>query len=111
MLGQSAGSMLLAWRCLRLFTPDIFVDTTGCHFTFLVAKLLAGCRVGCYVHYPTITTVSGQWCLVSTGQVCLRLDAAPTESACCNWCPFLLVPTTLPRHLGPLNAGDASSCV
>ena len=58
MLGQSLGSMMLAWECLRAFNPDLFVDTTGCHFSFLVAKLLAGCRVACYVHYPTITTVS-----------------------------------------------------
>jgi alpha-1,2-mannosyltransferase len=57
MLGQSLGSLALAWECLRTFTPDVWVDTTGCHFTMAAAKLLAGCRVGCYVHYPTITTV------------------------------------------------------
>jgi hypothetical protein len=33
------------------------MDTTGCAFTFLVAKVLAGCKVGTYVHYPTISTV------------------------------------------------------
>lgn len=56
MLGQSLGSMLLAWECLQACTPDIFVDTTGWASTFLVAKLLAGCKVACYVHYPTITS-------------------------------------------------------
>ena len=57
MLGQSVGSMLLAWACLRAYTPDVWVDTTGCHFTMGVAKVLAGCSTACYVHYPTITTV------------------------------------------------------
>jgi len=32
------------------------MDTTGCAFTFFVARVLAGCRVGAYVHYPTIST-------------------------------------------------------
>jgi glycosyltransferase involved in cell wall biosynthesis len=56
MLGQSIGSMLVAWECLVRFNPDIWVDTTGYAFTLPVAKLLAACRVACYVHYPTITT-------------------------------------------------------
>ena len=58
MLGQSVGSILVAWECLTLFTPDVWIDTTGYAFTLPVAKLLAGCRTACYVHYPTITTVS-----------------------------------------------------
>ena len=29
MLGQSLGSMVLAWECLRAFNPDVFIDTTG----------------------------------------------------------------------------------
>jgi alpha-1,2-mannosyltransferase len=58
MLGQSLGSVIYAWNALRLYNPDVFVDTTGYAFTFLVAKLLADCQVGCYVHYPTITKVS-----------------------------------------------------
>ena len=33
------------------------MDTTGAAFTCLVAKVLAGCKVGCYIHYPTISTV------------------------------------------------------
>ena len=58
MAGQSLGSVFLAWECLWRCNPDIFVDTTGYAFTFIVAKLLAACRVVCYVHYPTITGVS-----------------------------------------------------
>jgi hypothetical protein len=57
MLFQSIGSMLYAWKCLRAFNPDIFVDSTGYSFTFVIAKLFAGCKVACYVHYPTITKV------------------------------------------------------
>mgnify|MGYP002385538135 CR=1 FL=1 len=56
MVGQSLGSMVAAWQALRAYTPAVFVDTTGAAFTFVVAKLLAGCAVGAYVHYPTITT-------------------------------------------------------
>ncbi|RYG44865.1 hypothetical protein EON67_11275, partial [archaeon] len=56
MLGQSLGSMLVAWQALRLYQPDVFVDTTGCAFTFVIAKVFTACRVAAYVHYPTITT-------------------------------------------------------
>lgn len=57
MLGQALGSARLAWECLRADTPDVFIDTVGAPFALPVAKLLAGCRVAAYVHYPTITTV------------------------------------------------------
>lgn len=35
---------------------DIFIDTTGYSFTLPLFKYIAGCKTGCYVHYPTITT-------------------------------------------------------
>lgn len=57
MLGQSVGSMILAVEALFRSTPDVFIDTTGFAFSFPVAWL-AGCTVGAYVHYPTISTVS-----------------------------------------------------
>lgn len=57
MLGQSLGSMVLAAEALVRATPDVFIDTTGFAFSFPVAWL-AGCSVGAYVHYPTISTVS-----------------------------------------------------
>jgi glycosyltransferase involved in cell wall biosynthesis len=56
MIGQSLGSMVLALEAVFAFTPDVFIDTTGLAFSFPVAKLLAGCRVAAYVHYPTIST-------------------------------------------------------
>jgi alpha-1,2-mannosyltransferase len=34
----------------------LFLDTTGFAFTHAPAHLLFGCRVACYVHYPTIST-------------------------------------------------------
>lgn len=34
---------------------QVFVDTTGWAFTYPLAKL-AGCRVACYTHYPTVST-------------------------------------------------------
>ena len=36
--------------------PTIFFDTTGCAFTYLVAKIVFGCKVISYTHYPTIST-------------------------------------------------------
>jgi len=59
MLGQSWGAFLLALECVLHVTPDVWIDTTGWAATFIVAKLLAGCRTAAYVHYPTITRVSG----------------------------------------------------
>lgn len=50
--------MRFAYKALLANTPDVFIDTTGCAFTFLVARVLAGCDVAAYVHYPTISTVS-----------------------------------------------------
>eukprot|EP01047_Picozoa_sp_COSAG01_P097354 COSAG01_NODE_27698_length_679_cov_0.910345_1_plen_145_part_10 len=79
LLGQSLGSMILAAEAvIRLPVPvrrmpplphpltlgsaecacrgQVFVDTTGYAFSFPVARYLGGCSVGCYVHYPTIST-------------------------------------------------------
>ncbi|KAL7545124.1 hypothetical protein ACHAWF_014491 [Thalassiosira exigua] len=56
MIAESWGTMKLAWYALSVVNPHVFIDTTGCAFTFFVAKLLAGCKVGTYVHYPTIST-------------------------------------------------------
>eukprot|EP00985_Skeletonema_marinoi_P022178 scaffold14012_cov141-Skeletonema_marinoi.AAC.2 len=56
MMAESLGTMKLAWCALSAVTPHVFFDTTGCAFTFFVARLLAGCKVGAYVHYPTIST-------------------------------------------------------
>lgn len=57
MLAQSMASVVLAAEALFRGTPDVFVDTTGFAFSFPVAWF-AGCSVGAYVHYPTISTVS-----------------------------------------------------
>jgi len=56
MIAESIQTMKMAYHALCRLTPDIYIDTTGCAFTFLVASLLAGCKVGAYVHYPTIST-------------------------------------------------------
>lgn len=56
MIAESWGSMNLAWHALSVVNPHVYIDTTGCAFTFFVAKTLAGCKVGTYVHYPTIST-------------------------------------------------------
>lgn len=55
-LGQSLGSMAVALQACGKLNPDVFLDTTGYAFTYIVAKLLCSCRVATYTHYPTITT-------------------------------------------------------
>eukprot|EP00587_Corethron_hystrix_P004485 CAMPEP_0113317104 /NCGR_PEP_ID=MMETSP0010_2-20120614/12129_1 /TAXON_ID=216773 ORGANISM="Corethron hystrix, Strain 308" /NCGR_SAMPLE_ID=MMETSP0010_2 /ASSEMBLY_ACC=CAM_ASM_000155 /LENGTH=408 /DNA_ID=CAMNT_0000173985 /DNA_START=156 /DNA_END=1382 /DNA_ORIENTATION=+ /assembly_acc=CAM_ASM_000155 len=53
---ESIYHMVLAYTCLKKSTPDIFFDTTGSAFTFIIAKYLFGCKIFAYVHYPTIST-------------------------------------------------------
>ncbi|GFG39376.1 hypothetical protein Cfor_03223 [Coptotermes formosanus] len=55
LLGQSLGSIVLGAEALAAFVPDLYIDTMGYAFTFPVFKLVGGCNVACYVHYPTIT--------------------------------------------------------
>ena len=57
MLGQSIGSLVLAYDAFSLLVPDIFVDTMGYAFTLAFAKYtFPDIPVGAYVHYPTIST-------------------------------------------------------
>ncbi|MEE6472319.1 hypothetical protein FKM82_009575 [Ascaphus truei] len=56
LLGQSLGSIVLGWEALVKCVPDIYIDSMGYAFTLPLFKYLGGCCVGCYVHYPTIST-------------------------------------------------------
>jgi len=75
LLGQSLGSMYLAWEAMSKFIPDVYIgtclffhsppiliheptptDSMGYAFTYLVVSLLAHIPIGAYVHYPTIST-------------------------------------------------------
>lgn len=67
MLGQALASVYVGLECLLRAVPDVFIDTTGAAFTYPIAKLLCGCTVVAYVHYPMISTV----CLV---QIAYRAD-------------------------------------
>lgn len=59
LIGQSLGSVWLGMEALKIIVPDVYIDTMGYAFTFPLFKLLAGCSVGAYVHYPTIRYVQG----------------------------------------------------
>lgn len=57
LLGQSLGSLVLAYDSLSLLAPDIFIDTMGYAFALALVKFLfPTVPVGAYVHYPTIST-------------------------------------------------------
>ena len=56
LLGQSLGSLVLGLEALWKFVPDIYIDSMGYAFTLPLFKLMGRCSVGCYVHYPTIST-------------------------------------------------------
>ncbi|PHH75177.1 hypothetical protein CDD80_2589 [Ophiocordyceps camponoti-rufipedis] len=57
LLGQSLGSMILAWDAFSLLVPDIFIDTMGYAFALgLCNMLFRPTPTGAYVHYPTIST-------------------------------------------------------
>lgn len=57
LIGQSFGSMILAWDAFSLLVPDVFVDTMGYAFALGLCKLLfPRVPTGAYVHYPTIST-------------------------------------------------------
>jgi alpha-1,2-mannosyltransferase len=58
LLVESWGTLKLAYAALfrSQERPTIFFDTTGCAFTYVVAKAVFGCKVIAYVHYPTIST-------------------------------------------------------
>ncbi|RDW60648.1 glycosyltransferase family 4 protein [Coleophoma cylindrospora] len=57
LLGQSLGSLVLAYDAFSLLPADIFVDTMGYAFALGFCKLLfPDVPTGAYVHYPTIST-------------------------------------------------------
>ncbi|EHK45433.1 glycosyltransferase family 4 protein [Trichoderma atroviride IMI 206040] len=57
LLGQSLGSIVLAWDAFSLMVPDIFIDTMGYAFALSLSKFLfRSVPTGAYVHYPTIST-------------------------------------------------------
>lgn len=56
LLCQSLGSLVLGWEAMMKFVPDIYIDTMGYAFTLPLFRFVGGCKVACYVHYPTIST-------------------------------------------------------
>lgn len=56
LLGQSVGSVVLGIEALIKCTPDYFIDTMGYSFTYPLFKVVAGCSVASYTHYPTISS-------------------------------------------------------
>jgi len=56
MVGQSLGSLILAYEAISYFVPDIFIDTMGYAFTLPFVSSVLEIPTAAYVHYPTIST-------------------------------------------------------
>lgn len=57
LLGQSLGSLILAYDAFQLLVPDIFIDTMGYAFAVAFCRyLFPKVSTAAYVHYPTIST-------------------------------------------------------
>ncbi|KAL0486452.1 alpha-1,2-mannosyltransferase [Acrasis kona] len=56
LLVQSLATIIMGLEAIIKLTPQVFIDTYGAAFTMPAAKILAGCKTCCYVHYPTIST-------------------------------------------------------
>ncbi|MCJ1388836.1 asparagine-linked glycosylation protein [Xylographa bjoerkii] len=57
LLGQSLGSLRVAYDALSQFVPDVFIDTMGYSFvTAFACFVFPSMPLGAYVHYPTIST-------------------------------------------------------
>lgn len=56
LLGQSLGSMALGIEALIKYQPDVYIDTMGYAFTMPIFRYIGNCKVGCYTHYPIIST-------------------------------------------------------
>jgi len=56
MIRQIIGSIIYTYKALKIYTPDLFFDTTGFSFSHWVVKqLVPHCKVITYVHYPFIS--------------------------------------------------------
>lgn len=54
LLGQSLGSLVVAYDAFNLLVPDVFIDTMGYAFAVAFCKFLfPSVPTGAYVHYPT----------------------------------------------------------
>ena len=57
LIGQSLGSLVMAYDAFSLLVPDIFIDTMGYSFTLAFCRyLLPKIPTAAYIHYPTIST-------------------------------------------------------
>jgi alpha-1,2-mannosyltransferase len=95
MIGQSLGSIVLAYEAISCFVPDIFIDTMGYAFTLPFVSSVLEIPTAAYVHYPTISTdmlsrLPGTsiakhlyWRLFALGYgyVCRQMDLLMTNSS------------------------------
>ena len=54
--GCAGDSLLLLLEALARAPPSVLLDTTGYGYCYAAAKALGVRRVGCYVHYPILSS-------------------------------------------------------
>lgn len=87
LLLQSIGSMVLGMEAFIKLNPDIYIDTMGCAFTYPIFRYLAQCPVGCYTHYPVIT--SAMMRRVKHRMTSYNNSSAIARNPLLTWCKLL----------------------
>lgn len=55
MIGQAIGSIFLTINAFQQVTPDVYIDTIGVPFTYLLIYAFLDIPIISYIHYPTIS--------------------------------------------------------
>ncbi|VDN54948.1 unnamed protein product [Dracunculus medinensis] len=53
---QALGGLFVGIEAMIKIVPEVFIDTMGCPLTLPLFRWIAGSKVACYVHYPTISS-------------------------------------------------------
>ncbi|CAH2088385.1 unnamed protein product [Euphydryas editha] len=87
LLLQSLGTMVLGMEAFMKLNPDVYIDTMGCAFTYPIFRYLAQCPVGCYTHYPIIT--SAMMKRVKHRMTSYNNSSAIARNPLLTWCKLL----------------------
>lgn len=81
---QMFGGMLLGAEALWFFVPETIVDTTGCPLVLPLFRYIGGCKVGAYIHYPTITNGKNFFCYGLYHKILEMIDLVLSQKSTYN---------------------------